>query len=219
VLREVTLTVSAGEVVSLVGANAAGKTTTLRTIMGLKEPASGVIRFDGEDLARRSTADRVRCGLALSPEGRQVFPKFTVEENLRMGGYHRADRNDLDGDIARICKMFPRLAERRAQKAGSMSGGEQQMLAIGRALMSRPRCLLLDEPTLGLAPIIVDEICIIVRQLATDGMTILLAEQNAAMALGVCDRGYVLDSGRISLEGEAGALKDTAEVRRLYLGA
>ena len=219
VLRDVSLSVGAGEIVTLVGANAAGKTTTLRTVMGLKEPAAGAIRFDGVDVTRHSTVDRVQMGLALSPEGRQIFPKFTVEENLVMGGYHRADRNRLESDIARVCEMFPRLAERRSQKAGSMSGGEQQMLAIGRALISRPRCLLLDEPTLGLAPIIVDEIDRIIRRLAEGGMTILLAEQNAAMALGVAGRAYVLESGRISLEGEAAALKETADVRRLYLGA
>ena len=219
VLREVSLSIGAGEVVALVGANAAGKTTTLRTIMGLKEPAAGAIRFDGDDVTRLSTVERVRRGLALSPEGRQIFPKFTVEENLMMGGYHRTDRNHLEPDIGRVCQMFPRLAERRRQKAGSMSGGEQQMLAIGRALVSRPRCLLLDEPTLGLAPIIVNEIDGIIRRLAREGMTILLAEQNAAMALSVADRAYVLESGRISLNGEAAALKETAEVRRLYLGA
>jgi branched-chain amino acid transport system ATP-binding protein len=219
VLRDVSLRVDVGEVVTLVGANAAGKTTMLRTIMGLKEPTGGAIQFDGEDVTRFSTVERVRRGLALSPEGRQIFPKFTVMENLLMGGYHRPDRNHLNGDIARLFDMFPRLAERRSQKAGSMSGGEQQMLAIGRALISRPRCLLLDEPTLGLAPIIVSEITRIVRQLAQGGVTILLAEQNAAMALGVADRGYVLESGRISLEGEAAALKESAEIRRLYLGA
>ena len=219
VLREVSLSIGAGEVVTLVGANAAGKTTTLRTVMGLKDPTSGAIRFDGKDVTRLSTVERVRLGLALSPEGRQVFPKFTVAENLMMGGYHRSDRNRLDGDIAGVYEMFPRLAERRGQKAGSMSGGEQQMLAIGRALISRPRCLLLDEPTLGLAPIIVDEIDRIIRELAKGGMTILLVEQNAAMALAVADRAYVLESGSISLEGKAAVLKETAEVRRLYLGA
>jgi len=219
VLREVSLTVGAGEVVALVGANAAGKTTTLRTIMGLKQPASGIIRFHGEDVIRLSTVERVRRGLALAPEGRQIFPKFTVEENLLMGGYHRADRNHLQSDIARVCATFPRLNERRKQKAGSMSGGEQQMLAIGRALISRPRCLLLDEPTLGLAPIIVEEISSIVRKLATDGMTLLLAEQNAAMALSVSDRAYVLESGSISLAGETTVLKETEAVHRLYLGA
>jgi branched-chain amino acid transport system ATP-binding protein len=219
VLRDASLTVGAGEIVALVGANAAGKTTMLRTIMGLKEPSAGAIRFDTEDVTKLSTSERVRRGLALSPEGRQIFPKFTVTENLLMGGYHRADRNHLTSDIARLFEMFPRLAERRSQKAGSMSGGEQQMLAIGRALISRPRCLLLDEPTLGLAPIIVAEITHIVRQLAQGGVTILLAEQNAAMALGVADRAYVLESGQISLEGRAAALKETAEIRRLYLGA
>jgi branched-chain amino acid transport system ATP-binding protein len=219
VLRDVSLTVGAGEIVALVGANAAGKTTTLRTIMGLKEPAAGVIRFNMQDVTSLSTAERVRRGLTLSPEGRQIFPKFTVTENLLMGGYHRPDRNHLSDDIARLFDMFPRLAERRSQKAGSMSGGEQQMLAIGRALISRPRCLLLDEPTLGLAPIIVAEITGIVRQLAQSGVTILLAEQNAAMALGVADRAYVLESGRISLEGKAAALRETTEIRRLYLGA
>ncbi len=219
VLREVSLTVGAGEVVSLIGANAAGKTTTLRTIMGLKNPAAGRVRFNGQDLTHTSTLERLNSGLVLSPEGRQIFPKFTVEENLLMGGYHRSDRNNLKDEIAAVCGMFPRLEERRAQKAGSMSGGEQQMLAIGRALISRPRCLLLDEPTLGLAPIVVDEIVQIMRRLAAGGMTILLAEQNAAMALDVADRAYVLESGRVSLEGPAAALKETAEVRRLYFGA
>ncbi len=218
VLREVSLA-AASEVVALVGANAAGKTTTLRTIMGLKQPVGGAIRFRGEDIVRLSTVERVRRGLALAPEGRQIFPKFTVEEDLLMGGYHRPDRNRLDNDVMRVCEMFPRLHERRRQKAGLMSGGEQQMLAIGRALMSQPRCLLLDEPTLGLAPIIVAEIGSIIRRLAAQGMTVLLAEQNAAMALAVADRAYVLESGRISLEGAAATLKETEQVRRLYLGA
>jgi branched-chain amino acid transport system ATP-binding protein len=218
-LREVALEVREGEVVGLIGANAAGKTTTLRAIMGLKETSGGTIRFAGEDITRLSTVERVRRGLTLSPEGRQVFPKFTVHENLLMGGYHRADRNRLDGDISRVFSRFPRLAERRNQRAQSMSGGEQQMLAIGRALISRPRCLLLDEPTLGLAPIVVEEIGRIVRELAAGGMTVLLSEQNAAMALDVADRAYVLQSGHISLNGAAAALKETAEVRKLYLGA
>ena len=218
-LRDVSLTVEAGEIVSLVGANAAGKTTTLRTIMGLKDPAEGRIRFAGEDVTRLSTVERVRRGLALSPEGRQIFPKFTVYENLLMGGYQRPDRNRLDNDVARVCEMFPRLAERRNQKAGLLSGGEQQMLAIGRALMSRPRCLLFDEPTLGLAPIMVDEIDRIIHRLAETGMTILVGEQNAAMALNVAHRAYVLDSGRISLAGKAAALKTMTEIRELYLGA
>src|SRR5690348_4238460 len=166
VLAEVTLEVGEGEVVALVGANAAGKTTTLRAVMGLKEIAGGAIRFAGRDLTRMATADRIRAGVTLSPEGRQIFPKFTVLENLVMGAYHRQDRNHLERDIERVSELFPRLAERRHQKAGSMSGGEQQMLAIGRALMARPRCLLLDEPTLGLAPIVVDEIARNIRALA-----------------------------------------------------
>jgi branched-chain amino acid transport system ATP-binding protein len=218
VLRQISLSVAAGEIVTLIGANAAGKTTTLRAIMGLKELTSGAIRFDGLDVSQLSTVDRVRRGLALAPEGRQIFPKFTVEENLMMGGYARDDRHRLGSDIARVYEMFPRLSERRSQNAGSMSGGEQQMLAIGRALLSRPRCLLLDEPTLGLAPIIVDEIERIIRALAAENMTIVLAEQNAAIALGIADRAYVLESGQISLHGEAAVLKGTAEVRRLYLG-
>ena len=218
VLKGLALEVREGEVVSLVGANAAGKTTTLRAVMGLKELGGGAIRFAGHDLGRMATAERVRLGITLSPEGRQIFPKFTVLENLVMGGYHRKDRNRLETDIERVFALFPRLAERRHQKAGSMSGGEQQMLAIGRALIARPRCLLLDEPTLGLAPIVVEEIARTVRVLAGEGMTILLAEQNAAMALAVADRAYVLDSGRISLFGRAAELKDTQEVRRLYLG-
>ena len=218
-LRQVSLLVRQGEIVALIGANAAGKTTTLRSIMGLKEASAGTIRFDGENIAQLSTVERVRRGLTLSPEGRQIFPKFTVYENLLMGGFHRADRNKLDNDISRVFRLFPRLGERRHQRALSMSGGEQQMLAIGRALMSRPRCLLLDEPTLGLAPIVVEEIGRIVRDLAGDGMTVLMAEQNAAMALDVADRAYVLESGRISLEGTAAALKETPEVRKVYLGA
>ena len=219
ILNKLSLEVGEGEVVSLVGANAAGKTTTLRAVMGLKELTAGRIRVAGHDVTRLSTADRVRFGLALSPEGRQVFTKFTVLENLVMGGYHREDRNRLGPDIERVFAMFPRLAERRHQKAGSMSGGEQQMLAIGRALIARPRCLLLDEPTLGLAPIIVEEITRNIRALAADGMTILLAEQNAAMALAVADRAYVIESGTISLAGAAAALRETEQVRRLYLGA
>jgi len=218
VLREISLSVAAGEIVALIGANAAGKTTTLRAVMGLKELTSGAVRFDRVDITRLSTVERVRRGLALAPEGRQIFSKFTVEENLMMGGYARPDRHRLGSDIARIYQMFPRLSERRSQNAGSMSGGEQQMLAIGRALLSRPRCLLLDEPTLGLAPIVVNEIERIIRALAAEKMTILLVEQNAATALAVANRAYVLESGQVSLQGEAAALKESSEVRRFYLG-
>jgi len=218
VLKSMSLVVGKGEVVALVGANAAGKTTTLRTIMGLKAPSSGTVRLEGSDLGRVPTTGRVHRGIVLVPEGRQVFPRFNVTENLLMGAYHRRDRNRLDGDFRTLFEMFPRLAERRRQAAGSMSGGEQQMLAIARGLIARPKCLLLDEPTLGLAPIIVQEIGTVIRQLAADGLTVLLAEQNAAMALGVADRAYVLETGRVSLEGRGVDLVGNEAVRRNYLG-
>jgi branched-chain amino acid transport system ATP-binding protein len=218
VLKGVTLKVNDGEVVALVGANAAGKTTTLRTIMGLKAPVAGSIVFEGKTMNDVATNERVHRGLVLVPEGRQIFPKFTVTENLLMGAYHRGDRSHLDGDFNTLFRMFPRLAERRSQKAGSMSGGEQQMLAIARGLIAKPKCLLLDEPTLGLAPIIVEEIVRIIRTLVDGGMTVLLAEQNAAIALGVADRAYVLETGRVSLEGTGAELAGDEAVRRNYLG-
>ncbi len=218
VLKGVTLQVREGEVVALVGSNAAGKTTTLRTIMGLKAPTAGTIRFAGASLGNQPTDQRVAQGIVLVPEGRQVFPRFTVAENLLMGAYHRRDRNRLEQEFASLYAMFPRLDERRTQKAGSMSGGEQQMLAIARGLIAQPRCLLLDEPTLGLAPIIVSEIGQIIRRLAAKGMTILLAEQNAGMALGVADRAYVLETGRVSLEGTGSELAGNEAVQRNYLG-
>lgn len=218
VLKGVKLAVNEGEVVGLVGANAAGKTTTLRTIMGLKAPTSGSITFQGAELNGVQTAQRVQQGIVLVPEGRQIFAKFTVIENLLMGAYHRRDRNHLDRDFDVTFGMFPRLAERRSQKAGSLSGGEQQMLAIARGLIGRPKCLLLDEPTLGLAPIVVEEICRIIRVLAGKGVTVLLAEQNAAMALGVVDRAYVLETGRVALEGTGAGLAGNEAVRRNYLG-
>ncbi len=218
VLKGVSIAVREGEVVALVGANAAGKTTTLRSIMGLKALTAGTVAFRGERLAGVPTHRRVGLGLVLVPEGRQIFPKFSVVENLRMGAYHRRDRNDLDADFKSLFDMFPRLAERQTQKAGSMSGGEQQMLAIARGLIAQPKCLLLDEPTLGLAPIIVGEISRIIRTLAAQGMTILLAEQNAAMALSVADRAYVLETGRVALEGTGTQLAGDAAVRANYLG-
>jgi branched-chain amino acid transport system ATP-binding protein len=218
VLKDVSVKVDEGEVVSLIGSNAAGKTTTLRTALGLKETTSGSLRFDGDDVTRLSTHERVRRGLVLVPEGRQVFIKFTVFENLLMGAYHRADRNDTDKELEYVFSLFPRLRERRTQKAGSMSGGEQQMLAIGRGLMAKPKCLLLDEPTLGLAPILVEEIAATVRRLAETGMTVLLAEQNAAMALSCAQRAYVLKSGNISLEGQADKLRESDAIKELYLG-
>jgi branched-chain amino acid transport system ATP-binding protein len=219
VLRDLALRVDAGEVVALVGPNAAGKTTTMRSVIGLKAPTRGEIRLEGKPIQGLTTPERVRLGVVLVPEGRQVFPKYTVDENLTMGAYHRVDRNRLTGDLDEVFALFPRLAERRRQKAGLMSGGEQQMLAIGRGLMAKPRVLMLDEPTLGLAPIIVEEIERIVGALAARGMTILIAEQNAAMALRAANRLYVLRSGRISLEGRPAELTDSPEIRRLYLGA
>ena len=218
VLKDVTLKVGKGEVVSLIGSNAAGKTTTLRTALGLKEATSGTLRFDGTDISRLSTHERVGRGLVLVPEGRQVFVKFTVTENLLMGAYHRSDRNNAGRELEGVFDLFPRLRERRTQKAGSMSGGEQQMLAIARGLMAKPNCLLLDEPTLGLAPLIVEEISATVRKLADGGMTVLLAEQNVAMALACGSRAYVLESGSISLEGMSEKLRQNDAIKKLYLG-
>jgi branched-chain amino acid transport system ATP-binding protein len=219
VLRDVSVTVNRGEIVSMIGPNAAGKTTTLRVIAGLKAPSGGRITYLGEDITRLLPFERVARGLVLVPEGRQVFPKFTVLDNLRMGAYHRADRNTLDADFGRVYEMFPRLHERRQQRAGSLSGGEQQMLAIARGLMARPACLLLDEPSLGLAPIIVGEIARTIRELAATGLTIMLVEQNAAMAMDLADRAYVLESGHVSLHGTRAELQQTDVVRKLYLGA
>jgi branched-chain amino acid transport system ATP-binding protein len=218
VLRDVSLRVETGEVAALIGPNAAGKTTTLRALVGLKDCASGVIRFATQPIQRLSTPDRVRLGIALVPEGRQVFPKFSVLDNLRLGAFHRADRDRLDADFETVFAIFPKLAERRHQKAGLMSGGEQQMLAIARGLMAKPRLLLLDEPTLGLAPIIVEEIELAISRLAGQGMTILIAEQNAAMAMRMAHHLYVLKSGRISLEGTPADLAKSPEIAHLYLG-
>jgi len=218
VLRDVTLRVETGEVAALIGPNAAGKTTTLRALVGLKDCTSGVIRFETQPIQRLPTSDRIRLGITLVPEGRQVFPKFSVIENLRIGAFQRADRDRLDADFETVFAIFPKLAERRHQKAGLMSGGEQQMLAIARGLMARPRLLLLDEPTLGLAPITVEEIELAIGRLAGRGMTILLAEQNAAMVMRVAHRVYVLKSGRISLEGAPADLAKSPEIQRLYLG-
>jgi branched-chain amino acid transport system ATP-binding protein len=219
VLRAVDLRVAAGEVVALIGANAAGKSTTMRLIAGLKRATSGSIRLDGIEIESLSTQRRVGLGVALVPEGRQVFAQSTVLENLTMGAYHRPDRNDIQHDIDAMFAMFPRLGERRNQRAGSMSGGEQQMVAIARGLMAKPKCLLLDEPTLGLAPVIVEEISLTIVKLAQEGMTILLAEQNAAMALDVASRAYVLAAGAISAEGTPEALKASPIVEQLYFGA
>jgi branched-chain amino acid transport system ATP-binding protein len=219
VVRSIDLSVAAGEVVALIGANAAGKSTTMRLIAGLKRATSGSIRLDGVEIESLSTPKRVHLGIALVPEGRQVFAQSTVLENLTMGAYNRADRNHIQHDLDAMFAMFPRLGERRNQRAGLMSGGEQQMVAIARGLMSKPSCLLLDEPTLGLAPVIVDEIALTVARLAQGGMTILLAEQNAAMALGVATRAYVLAAGRISAEGTPEQLRSSPIIEQLYFGA
>jgi branched-chain amino acid transport system ATP-binding protein len=219
VLRDVSLSVQPGEIVAVIGPNAAGKTTTLRVIAGLKAPSSGSVRVDGADMSRRPPFERVRRGLVLVPEGRQIFPKFSVLDNLLMGAYQRPDRGALEGDLDACYELFPRLRERRTQLGGSLSGGEQQMLAIARGLMSKPRYLLLDEPSLGLAPIVVAEIARTITALAARGLTILLVEQNAAMALELSDRAYVLESGHVSLAGKAAQLRETDVVKRLYLGA
>ena len=219
VLHDVSLEVKRGEIVCLIGPNAAGKTTTLRVIAGLKAPSTGHVRYLGEAITRLLPFERVERGLVLVPEGRQIFPKFTVLDNLRMGAYQRADRRDIGGDLQNVYELFPRLRERLQQRGGSLSGGEQQMLAIGRGLMAKPQCLLLDEPSLGLAPIIVGEIARTIRELASRGLTIVLVEQNAAMALELADRAYLLESGHVSRHGTAAELQRTDVVRRLYLGA
>jgi len=219
VLHDVSLRVEPGEIVCMIGPNAAGKTTSLRVIAGLKEPSAGHVRYLGEDITDLLPFQRVARGLVLVPEGRQIFPKFSVLDNLKMGAYQRADRGAIGPDLDTVYELFPRLRERLEQRGGSLSGGEQQMLAIGRGLMARPKCLLLDEPSLGLAPIVVSEIARTIRELATRGLTIVLVEQNAAMALELADRAYLLESGHISLHGTAAELLRTDVVRRLYLGA
>jgi branched-chain amino acid transport system ATP-binding protein len=218
VVSDADIVLNAGEVVALIGANAAGKTTTMRLIIGLKKATRGDISFAGQRIDSLPTIQRVDMGIILVPEGRQVFGRSSVNENLIMGAYHRSDRDHIDSDLEQAFAMFPRLAERRKQRAGSLSGGEQQMLAIARGLMGRPKCLLLDEPTLGLAPLIVDEISNTISALARSGMPILLAEQNAAMALAVADRAYVLASGRILAQGTPTVLRDTPLIQQLYFG-
>jgi len=218
-VKGIDLSVGAGEVVCLIGANGAGKTTTLRALAGLLPTAAGRIRYAGDDLAGVPVHQRVRRGLAMVPEGRGVFPRLTVEENLRMGAYFRSDRDGIQADLERGFELFPRLEERRAQKAGTLSGGEQQMLAIARALMSRPRLLLLDEPSMGLAPLAVQRIFETIRQIASQGVTLLLVEQNARMALEVSRRGYVLEGGRVALSDTAADLLASPAVRAAYLGA
>ncbi len=210
--------VAAGQVVSLIGANGAGKTTTLRAISGLLPVAGGSIAFDGRRLDGLRPHRIVGRGIAQSPEGRRIFPLMTVAENLELGGFSRPRGTDLSGDITAVYERFPRLGERRGQKAGTLSGGEQQMLAIGRALMSKPRLLLLDEPSLGLSPIMMQTIFATVAELRTAGVTVLLVEQNALAALGLADVGYVLETGRVVLSGTGAELLADERVRRAYLG-
>jgi len=218
-VKEIELAVGEGEVVCLIGANGAGKTTTLRALAGLLPIASGRMSYAGENLAEVPVHQRVRRGLAMVPEGRGVFPRLTVEENLSMGAYFRSDRDGIQADLQRSFSLFPRLKERRSQKAGTLSGGEQQMLAIARALMSRPRLLLLDEPSMGLAPLAVQRIFETIRLIASEGVTLLLVEQNARMALEVSHRGYVLEGGRVALSDTAASLLESPAVRAAYLGA
>jgi branched-chain amino acid transport system ATP-binding protein len=217
-LKGISLTVNDGEIVTLLGANGAGKSTTLRSINGLNRPRQGAIRFQGKDITTVAPHEIVKRGIAQSPEGRRLFPRMSVTENLEMGAFQRKDRSEIREDMDRVFELFPRLHERRNQRAGTMSGGEQQMCAIGRALMARPKLLLLDEPSLGLAPIFVERIFDIVRQINEQGTSILLVEQNALMALDAADRGYVLETGNIVLADEAAALKTNEQVRKTYLG-
>jgi len=217
-VKGISLTVEEGELVSLIGANGAGKTTTLNTLGGLLRPASGSMRYAGQDLNTIASHDRVRHGLALVPEGRGIFARLTVKENLQMGAYTRADRQLMAADTDKAYQLFPRLAERREQLAGTLSGGEQQMLAMGRALLSRPRLLLLDEPSMGLAPIMVDKIFSVIREIAATGVAILLVEQNARLALAMASRAYVMESGRITLSGPASELAADERVKAAYLG-
>ena len=210
--------IEAGELVTLIGANGAGKTTTLKTLAGLMRPTAGSIRYDARDVTGRPAFRLVQLGIALVPEGRGVFGRLTVEENLAMGAYCRRERGSVAADRDRAYGLFPRLAERRRQLAGTLSGGEQQMLAIGRALMSRPRLLLLDEPSMGLAPIMVQKIFQTIRTIASEGVTLLLVEQKAKLALEISDRGYVMESGLIALADSARALLHNPQVRQAYLG-
>jgi branched-chain amino acid transport system ATP-binding protein len=219
VLRDVALRVDAGQIVTLLGANGAGKTTTLRTIVGLNRSASNDIRFEGEPLGAVAPHRIVERGIAMVPERREIFPELTVLENLELGAYRRRDPAGIAADLERVYAMFPTLAERRRQPGGTLSGGQQQMLALGRALMSRPRLLLLDEPTLGLAPKLVGELFDTLVRLHAGGLTILLIEQNANQALAISSYGYILENGTIVLEGDSASLKDNASVQASYLGA
>jgi branched-chain amino acid transport system ATP-binding protein len=216
-LKGITIDVRQGEIVTLIGANGAGKSTTLRSINGLTRARRGTIHFEGKDITNLRPHNIVKMGIAQSPEGRRLFPRMSVLENLEMGAFQRTDKG-IQEDLDRVYALFPRLAERKSQHAGTMSGGEQQMCAIGRALMARPKLLMLDEPSMGLAPIFVERIFDIVREINQQGTTILLVEQNALMALDVASRGYVLETGHVALADKASALRENPEVRKTYLG-
>jgi branched-chain amino acid transport system ATP-binding protein len=216
-LRGISLTVEDGEVVTIIGSNGAGKSTTLRSISGLTPASSGKVVFDGTDITRLPAHEIVDCGIALAPEGRHCFARMTVRENLELGAYRRRD-GDIGEDHDRVYELFPRLKERERQKAGTMSGGEQQMLAIGRALMARPKLLMLDEPSMGIAPILVQRIYETIAEINRQGVAILLVEQNANYALDVSKRGYVLETGAVALANDSAALRDDPAVRRAYLG-
>jgi branched-chain amino acid transport system ATP-binding protein len=217
-LKGISLRVHEGEVVTLIGANGAGKSTTLRSINGINHPREGRISFQGRDITNAPSHEIVKMGIAQSPEGRRLFPRMSVLENLEMGAFQRTDRANFKEDLDRVFDLFPRLAERRAQHAGTMSGGEQQMCAIGRALMARPKLLMLDEPSMGLAPIFVEKIFEIIAEINQQGTPILLVEQNALMALDAAKRGYVMETGVIALEGPSGELSQNEQVRKAYLG-
>jgi len=218
VLFSLSLEVKEKEIVTLLGSNGAGKTTTLRSISGVVKPRNGEVLFRGQSLAKAAPADRAGMGIALVPEGRELWPQMTVRENLELGAYNGRPRARVKQNLERVNKLFPRLLERRSQVAGSLSGGEQQMCAIARALMSEPSLLLLDEPSLGLAPIVVDQMFDVIRQLHGSGMTILLVEQNLAAALEVATRGYVIETGQVKLQGSAEELRSDPKIRSAYLG-
>jgi len=216
-LKGVSLTVEEGECVTLIGSNGAGKSTTLRSISGLTPPRTGDIRFEGENITRTGPADIVKLGISQSPEGRRCFPRMTVRENLEMGAYLRRDK-EIASDMERVFDLFPRLLERDKQKAGTMSGGEQQMLAIGRALMAKPKLLLLDEPSMGIAPILVERIYATIAEINRQGTTILLVEQNANFALSVSQRAYVLETGVVALSDNSDTMRTNPDVQKAYLG-
>jgi branched-chain amino acid transport system ATP-binding protein len=217
-LKGISLEIPENKIVTLIGANGAGKSTTLRAISNLVPATSGKITFKGEDITNRKTVDIVKKGITLVPEGRRIFANLTVLENIKMGAYARNDKEEINKDIQHVYELFPRLKEREWQKAGTLSGGEQQMLAIGRALMSRPTMLMMDEPSLGLAPLLVKEVFNIILDIYQSGMTILLIEQNASVALQIADYGYVLETGKIVLSGPGKELADNDDVRKAYLG-